>query len=51
MKDPMVRSVVGAILVAAVVLIGGLGAPAIPVAIGALVAGALVWWRRGGSSH
>jgi hypothetical protein len=42
------RSLVAAVLITAVLLVGYYRAPVVPVAIGVAVAGALVWWRRRG---
>ncbi len=46
MKDPVTRTVVGAALLTALVLIVYVGAPVVPVVVGAVGAGAWVWWRR-----
>jgi hypothetical protein len=43
------RSVVAAVLIAAVLLVGYYRAPLIPVTIGAGIAGAWAWWRRAGA--
>lgn len=45
-KDPVTRTVVGAALLAALVLIVYVRAPVVPVVVGAVGAGAWVWWRR-----
>jgi hypothetical protein len=45
------RSLVAAVLVTAVLLVGYYRAPLVPVAMGVAVAGAWVWWRRGGGAR
>jgi hypothetical protein len=43
------RSVIAAVLTAAVLLVGFFGAPVVPVAVGAGIAGGWAWWRRAGT--
>jgi hypothetical protein len=45
------RHFVGAVLIAALLLVGYCGAPLVPVAVGAAVAGGWAWWRRARGSH
>ena len=43
------RSLIGAAMIAALLLVGYCGAPLVPVAVGIVAAGAWTWWRRGGA--
>jgi len=47
----MTRHFVGAVLVAAVLLVVYCGAPLVPVALGAAAAGAWMWWRNARAPH